>query len=301
MSFLHSNTPSWAIITPSYRGDFERCRLLCESLDLFVTGNWHHYIVVESIDMKMFSILAGPNRSILEMESLLPKSIHHLARIPIINNRSLWYSWRTGFMLGWHVQQLVKMEMAFRVKEPGLLYCDSDVFFVRPFDVANLVTEGRYRFFRTAVSYDEANITNPKFTTASARQLGLETKPYPCPTYVENLVPWHAATTRNLCEHIAQVSGRDWRITLGRDIIISEYTLYGLYIERVLKNSSSFQIFHDGLCKTIWVKTELDDRALDQFFENLEPHIVAIGVQSFVGIKIERLQNQFQRAALMLK
>ena len=73
---------SWAVITPSYRGDFARCRLLCQSMDSFVSGAWIHYIIVEKVDLALFRSLAGPRRTILEMEALLPSSFHHLARIP---------------------------------------------------------------------------------------------------------------------------------------------------------------------------------------------------------------------------
>ena len=36
---------SIALVTSSYRGDLERCRLLCDSVDRFVTGHAMHYIL----------------------------------------------------------------------------------------------------------------------------------------------------------------------------------------------------------------------------------------------------------------
>jgi Family of unknown function (DUF6492) len=299
---LSRNTaPSWAVITPSYRGDFERCMLLCKSLDAFVTGHWHHYIIVETVDLALFKPLAGPRRTILEMEALLPKSFHHLARIPVINNRSVWFSWRTGFMVGWHVQQMVKMEMAFQVQDEGLLYCDSDVFFVRPFDIESLCENGQFRFYRTRDSYPADTITNPKYTTVSARQLGLVEPLFPSPTYVENLVPWHAPTVRGACARISEVSGREWKQALGRDIFISEYTLYGLYVECVLHTPSQFKVSHDILCKTVWNRGAMNDAALKEFCSDLPEGIVAIGVQSFAGVAIPRLEQQLQLALTRAK
>ena len=293
---IQSAVDSWAIITPSYRGDFDRCSLLCRSMDALVTGNWHHYIIVETVDLALFRPLASNRRTILQMETLLPRSFRHLARIPIINNRSLWHSWRTGFMVGWHVQQMVKLEMAFQVEAEGLLYCDSDVFFVRPFNVESLCQAGQFRFYRTEKRYDENTITNPKFSTVSARQLGMSGKPFPCPTYVENLVPWHRSTVKALCDHIAKNSGRDWRVTLGRDIFISEYTLYGLYVEYVMKDRSHLQVSHEPLCKTIWHKGVVRNDTLADFCFDLNDPVVAVGVQSFAGIAVEQLDQQFKKA-----
>jgi Family of unknown function (DUF6492) len=290
------NNNNWAVITPSYRGDFERCRLLCRSMDAFVTGPWHHYIIVETVDLELFKPLAGPRRTILEMEALLPSSFHHLARIPIINNRSLWFSWGTRFMAGWHVQQLIKMEMSFQLQEQGLLYCDSDVFFVKPFDISNLCKDKRYRYFSTADRYEEKIIPNPKYTTVSARLLGIKENPFPSPTYVDNLVTWHSPTVRDMCKHIAQVTGRDWRVSLGREIFLSEYSLYGLYIDHVLKDRSHLKLEHHRLCKTVWHRGAMDDAALETFCSELESSIVALGVQSFAGVAVERLEKQLQKA-----
>ena len=51
-------TRTTAIVTASYAPDFERCRLLCETIDRFVTGASHHYILVEQRDVALFRQLA---------------------------------------------------------------------------------------------------------------------------------------------------------------------------------------------------------------------------------------------------
>ncbi|MEP6828521.1 MAG: DUF6492 family protein, partial [Aestuariivirga sp.] len=244
----------------------------------------------------LFKPLSGPRRTILEMETLLPRSFHHLMRIPIINNRSLWFSWGTRFMLGWHVQQLVKIEMAFHVSEQGLLYCDSDVFFVRPFDVASLNSNGRFRFFSSPDKYKEANISNAKYVIASGKQLGIKENLFPSSAYVENLVTWHRSTVQALCTHIENVSGRSWQLALGRNVIISEYTLYGLFVDHILEDRSHLAYHHQTLCKTVWHREAMDDAALDAFCADVQDPFVALGVQSFAGIAVERLEAQLQKA-----
>jgi Family of unknown function (DUF6492) len=58
----------FGIITPSYAPDFERCRLLCQSIEQFVSPPVHHYIVVDQADWALFQSLAGANTSILTKE-----------------------------------------------------------------------------------------------------------------------------------------------------------------------------------------------------------------------------------------
>jgi hypothetical protein len=46
-----------AIVTASYAPDFERCRLLCETMDRFVSGFSKHYLLVEHGDVATFRAL----------------------------------------------------------------------------------------------------------------------------------------------------------------------------------------------------------------------------------------------------
>jgi hypothetical protein len=287
---------SWAVITPSYRGDLERCKLLCESMDFFLSGPWHHYIIVEKHDLELFRSLVGPRRTTLEMETLLPKSIYHLTRIPFINHRSLWFSWRTGFMIGWQIQQIIKLEMAFRVPDEGLLYCDSDVFFVRALDVSRLSENGAYRFYASYFNYNKIDAPNPTYIEASAEQLGLTGQPFPSPSYVDNLVSWHAPTVRQLCAHIGKVFGGDWKIALGRHYIISEYNLYGMFVDRLLEDRTKIASTYLYLCKTAWTTEQVKLVELETFCQDLEPAQVALGFQSFLGVKLDPLRAEFQRA-----
>jgi hypothetical protein len=286
----------WAIITPSYHGDFARCKLLCQSMDAFVTGPWHHYIIVETVDLELFKPLQGPHRTILEMEAILPKWIYHLTRFKIINNRSVWFSFRTGFMIGWQIQQLVKLEMAFQLQEEGLLYCDSDVFFIRPFEISELSSNGKFRYFRSANLLSREFAPHPIYMVTSAKQLGLGKDPFPSRSYVNNLVTWHAPTVRALCAHVENQSGRDWKVTLGRSYTLSEYTLYGLFADRILEDSSHLAPTSTELCRTIWRGKDLPTIQLKDLLSAVPLPQVAVGFQSFIGVSIDELSAQLERA-----
>lgn len=295
-------TSNWAIITPSYSRDFELCRLLCKSIDAFVVGNWHHYIIVSREDLHLFSELEGPRRSIVEKQTLLPKGLVHLPRLSLFANRligfkkfSLWFSWRIGLMVGWQVQQLIKIEMACRVKEIGVLCCDSDVFFVRTFHVEKQLKDGKYRFFRSQQDFEEKEQPNSHFLVSSAKILGIKGKPFPCPEYVGPLITWHRPTVQALCHHVEKVNGRDWQSAMGRWYSLSEYSIYGLFADRILGDNTHLTNSFETLCKTVWSKTEMNNSTLNDFCDNLGAHEVAICVQSFIDMPIERLERQFER------
>mgnify|MGYP003411811708 FL=1 len=61
-----------ALITASFGPDFERCKLLCETIDRHVTGYSTHYILVESADVPLFKSLETPRRKVIDEKDLLP-------------------------------------------------------------------------------------------------------------------------------------------------------------------------------------------------------------------------------------
>jgi hypothetical protein len=264
-------------------------------MDAFVTGPWHHYIIVEKSDLRLFLPLKSSRRTILTKEEVMPRWLHHLISLPMIPQLNFWWSWKTGFMVGWHVQQLIKMQMAFVINDDGMAICDSDMFFVRPFDVSNLSKNGKLRFYRTEESFSEAEIANPSFVKSASRQLSLPEKAFPARIYVDQFVTWHAPTVREICTYIEKVSGKDWRAALGRHVIISEYTIYGLYVERLAKQAE-FAGTSEHLCKTVWDKQELRKQSLEEFVETVAPPDVSVCFQSFLGVDVAELRRIFLKA-----
>ena len=136
------------LVTPSYAGDFERCRLLCESIDRFVTGFEKHYLLVAGFDVGLFRQLESPRRVVIDERDLLPPWLHSLRDPTSLFRRHVWLSMRTPPLRGWHVQQLRRIAIAGKVTQSAILYCDSDVIFLRPFDLSSLWRDGMLRFYR---------------------------------------------------------------------------------------------------------------------------------------------------------
>ena len=287
---------SVAIVTPSFRGDVLRCALLCKSMDHFVSGSWHHYIVVENQDYALFATFNSARRTVLKMKDILPSWLHHVGILPFSNRRSLWFSFRTGWLIGWHIQQMVKIQMATVVQDEALLYCDSDVMFVRPFSVGNLRQDEKIRFYRSDELVAAADITNPKYLVAASQLLGLGPDPFPCATYVDNLVVWSSTVVQDMCAHIEKHAGKSWIAALGRKMIFSEYSIYGLFVDRISARKDDLAASGLSLCKTAWRGRNWDETQVTEFFDTLSPHHVAVGFQSFLGVDCAALAQQLDRA-----
>jgi len=285
---------NWAVVTPSYNLDLERCKLLCASMDAFLSGPWHHYIVVDQPDFELFKELAGPRRTVLLTHDVVPKGMRHLFNLPFAKGRSLWWSRNTGVMIGWHLQQFVKIGMASQVTDEGLAYCDSDVFFLKPFDVASLTKHGMFRMYRTSVPRLLNKHSYPQFTSNALAFLGLPLEAKPYYDYVDNFVTWPRPTVIEMCRHIEAFTGRSWHGALGRKYTISEYALYGNFVDGVQKEAER-RTFADpnSLCNTKWTRSKMNEEEVRSFCASLKLSQVAVGIQSFAGVDVNLLKSIF--------
>ena len=295
---------TFALATPSYRGDIERCRLLCASIDRFVSGHAVHYLLVEDRDVPLFRELEGPRRRILPESQLLPGWLKSRPDPLSLGRRRLW----TGVqalargippLRGWHAQQLRKFAVATACEEDVILFADSDMLFLRPFDLTSLSDDGAIRLYRKpdAITADMAR--HIPWCTHASTLLGLEEPAFPSADYINNLVSWRRDSVVAMIARIEQQSGRDWVSAIAAHRQFSEYMIYGYFVERVLGLEASGH-WPDAreLCKVYWFSEDVAGMEdLASFEEVLEPWQVAVGIQSFIGQPLDRIRALFERQA----
>ena len=276
-----------ALVTASYRGDFERCRLLCESIDLRVSGHSRHVILVESRDLSLFRQLAGPKREIVDERSLLPRFLRAFPDPTTMGRRRIWLSPYGPPLRGWHVQQLRRLAMAAALDETVMVSLDSDVVFVKDFDVGHFQDEGRVRFFRRpgiVEGFEEPFLGEHRGWARTAAQcLGLPGRPVNDNGYVATLIAWRSDTVRDMRHRIEGLGGRDWIRQLAGTRSLSECVLYGRFVDEVEARPDRHRPGDDNLCAMVWEGEAMGEQALDALLRKLEPHQVAIGIQSFTG------------------
>lgn len=282
---------SAAIVTASYRPDLERCRLLSETIDRYVSGHAHHYILVAGHDVAAFRALEGPGRTVIDERDLLPSWLHSVPDPFSPRSKRLWLSLRTMPLRGWHVQQLRRIAIAGHVAEDALVYCDSDVAFLRPFDCASLWHGGDLRLFRRDNGLDRPDLDQQRLWSRNAgATLGLPARQESRHDYIATVIAWRRDAARAMCRHIEQAQGKDWVAAIAANRHFSECMLYGRYADEVLGGEGHF---HDDreLCRVYWTGPALTDSTFPEFVAGLQPHQVAIGVQSFIGTDIARIRR----------
>lgn len=283
--------PTAAIVTASYAPDFERCRLLCETIDRHVFGMAHHYILVEHRDVQLFRQLENSYRTIVDEGDLLPRWLHAFDDPLSLFRRRIWLSLKTMPLRGWHVQQLRRIAIAAHASEDVLIFCDSDVAFLKPFDCGAFWRNGKVRLFRrdgvlSGSGHEEHRI----WSRNAAAALGIDETVVSTHDYISTLIAWRRETVTAMCAEIEKIHGRNWVQVIGSARKFSECMIYGRYVDDVLGGAGHFH-GSEEFCRVHWTGEALSDDEFRSFVAAMAPEQVAIGMQSFIGTDIGRIRR----------
>ena len=279
------------IVTASYAPDLERCRLLCETIDQHVTGFSRHYLLVAHEDVALFRQLETSRRVVVDERDLLPSWLHSFRDPTSLFRRRIWLSLRTKPLRGWHVQQLRRIGIAEHADEEALVFCDSDVVVLKPFDCGSLWRKGDLRLFRRdGALLGEGGEDQKAWSANAGRLLGID-KPAVSPhDYIATFIAWRRSAVIAMRERIEAVNGTGWVEAIGASRKFSECMIYGRHADEVMGGAGHF-VTSEELCRVYWKGPELSDDGFLAFMEAMTPEQVAIGMQSFIGTDIGRIRR----------
>ena len=281
------NNQTCCIITPSYAPDFERCRLLSETITQFHQSPINHYIIVDQKDYRLFSQLKKVNTEIMTVESVLPWWIK---KIPLLKNG--WFSFKTLPIRNWIIQQLVKLSIAQYISENVLIFVDSDNAFIRPLDSKNFIVDHRVRLFREPdVITADSNPKHALWSNVACDLLKLPKPVFPGPNYVGNIITWKRENVFKLYQYLETIYNRDWIKTIVSFWHLSEYFVYGIFVDRVLGEQSGH--YYDPLnrCHEYWTPKSLSDHQIQEFFSGVAPNHLYVMISAKAGIPVNRYEK----------
>jgi hypothetical protein len=273
----------FSIITPSYALDFERCELLCRSIERFVSPPVNHFVIVDQRDLQLFRQLETANRQIITKQSILPWWIKSSSF-----SHHVWLSLKTYPIRGWIIQQIIKIAAAQQIDAAVSVLIDSDVIFVRPFDVHSFVRKGRVRLFRNPIGNDVQRKMHLKWHQSASRLLGLPNVDMTLPDYVGHIITWRRDHVLQMCQHVEKISGREWIETLGNSWHLGECVLYGIFVDRILKEQSGHYHEEHNICHDYWFPRPLSDEQLEKFIREISIEHLAVTISAKAGMPVDR-------------
>lgn len=294
-----------AIVTPSYRNDFEYVKDLSASLDKYCSIPFKHFLIVPASDLKMFSVLQSAHRVVMSKESVLkahgyfrlplPKRLH----IPGLIDRRFkeqWYKPGVGRLSGWVVQQLIKLAAPDYTDAEVMVFVDSDVLLFRELSAEDLYVDGALKLTQKPI---HSGMTSHIGWHANAlAMIGAKDFKAPLSNYIGQLICWRRDVLLQLQQRITEVTGEHWMLALARKRDISEYILYGVYAEALLSPQQHRHAFDPiGLTCSYWTP-EVDFKA-DAMAANVKPQHVALHIQSTIDMSLEKRKSTLDEVIRM--
>lgn len=284
-----------AIVTPSYRLDFERCALLNRSLQA-CAPSFEHWIVVDRGDIPLFRRLESRRTTVVAKEEVLPVWVHRVDTLKLGLRSNVWIQSRGRPIRGWLLQQLVKLAVAEHLDTDVVVHADSDVVFLRPFSVSSVIdARGRVRLYQRPDCVDQSLAGHVRWHRSAERLLGIDAADVPMPDFISSLVPWRRENAVALLEHLERTTGRHWLRAVAAAWDVSEYTLYGRFARDVLGDGAAQFVSTSPLCVDYYKRVALTAPELTAFLESVDDDAVAVSLTAKAGMKPDDYMQVLER------
>jgi hypothetical protein len=193
---------------------------------------------------------------------------------------------------GWIIQQIAKLNSTRWIGDGAVVYVDSDVIFTRQFGPEDFGIGDNVRSLIRITPKDEASRHRDHLDRAR-RILGLP----PGTTehhYLSNPAVWYADWIRALQDYLTKTHGRDWQRVLFEAKHLSEFTIYGTFVEEVLR-PGQLNIIDKPLHSGAWEKAALDELRLSfsDPSSTFKPGLAMV-IQSNIGIPVQQYEDILQ-------
>ncbi len=280
-----------ALLTPSHRKDIDRFALLCDSIDRHVKGHERHYVIVADDEVPLFSRFNSERRVVRPSSEFLPNWLKLVPPFLLRQGRRVWWSFRSGPVHGWHMQQLLKIAAVSSFPEERFCIVDSDNVFFRPFDV-RAYAGGE----RTPLYVERGTITaeaplHAVWTRNCDRLLGQAETVFPADDYIGNVIVWDKRSVQDLTRTITSATKKNWKEALCSTRALSEYLLYGHFVQNSQSHFQAHEIVTDSLACAYWDQASLDAAAVVSMVEQAPPTKVALCVSSFSNTPVSAIRE----------
>lgn len=224
-----------AIVTQSYKNDYNECKLLCKSIDKFAP-TLSHFIFVNDEDIKIFADLNYARHKVYRKSVILPK---YLIRLPWkIMGHHFHVSPFTIPVREWIIQQICKLGIFEVLGEEFdvTLNIDSETVLMKPFNFNEIYNNGKWLMYRVP------NVNEPShedYCNAAHKLLNIN----------EDISKWNYMNTpvafvRENVEALLKTIGNGyiggWKRRLCNTYRFSEYYTYAIFTEHKLNLKNHF-------------------------------------------------------------
>ncbi|MGH4023615.1 MAG: DUF6492 family protein [Pseudonocardiaceae bacterium] len=266
-----------AVITPSFGPDVGIFQDLRKSVQEHTPLSTVHHVIVPRADRSTFAPFACEHCVVRTEPELLPR---RYVRTPV---GGLWMNLRRPWppARGWVLQQALKIATAGSLSSGAVLIADSDVTLVRAVEPIHVVRDGQVMLYRLEGAVHEGMERHVRWHQVARRLLGVHTavRP-PLHDYVSSFNVWDPLVVRGMQARITEVTGRYWLDAVTSELHVSEFVLYGVYVDEVLGGREPAGYLGAAFCHNYWDNTPLDQAGAERFAAGISADALAVMISA---------------------
>jgi uncharacterized protein DUF6492 len=205
--------------------------------------------------------------------------------------RRTWWSFRSGPLHGWHIQQILKISGILQLPHQRFCIVDSDNVFFRPFDVAAYAGAETIPLYVDRQAIRAEAPLHAVWVRNSDRLLGGGPTAFPADDYIGNGLVWDKSTVRDMAATIEAVTGTPWAVALGKARSFSEYILYGYFVSQSPTHRATHRLTTQSLATSHWEHDTLDEEALIAMVDKSPADVVALCIESFSSTPVSLIRK----------
>jgi Family of unknown function (DUF6492) len=264
-----------AVLTPSFRKDAALFADLHSSVLANTADSVVHHVVVPPSDAHLFREYEGPRCRVWTHRDLLPRYC-----LPIPHGSGLMLNLRRPWppVRGWVTQQIMKLAGTAALDARAVLIADSDAVLVREATLDEFVHNGRLWHHRRNAAVTACMQRHVLWHNVARRLLGVPgVASAPLPDYISPICVWDPLVVRSMTARIADSTGRNWLDAVGNQLHVSEFVLYGVFVDEVLGDAAAV----DGdLCHNYYERTPLGPAHAADFADETPPGVLGVMISS---------------------
>ncbi|MFS2153230.1 DUF6492 family protein [Rhizobium sp. Rhizsp42] len=308
--------PNIAAFTPTFRRDLACFGELHKSVLRFTPEEVVHHIVVPREDVALFSRWKSSRLVIHTTNEVLPPSflsvsplskalysvsgLHDIKALKALGRGELFVNLRRPWppIRGWVLQQIIKFSAVGAMQADAVIMLDSDVVLINEVKPSYLIENGAVRHYRKPNSVSSDMKNHIAWHKGAHRLLGIAPEPgSDFADYVSSFVVWDPAIVRAIQSRIEQVNAASWPSVLASEMRLSEWTIYGAYVDHIGTPRERSFTSDLSLCHSHWDTSALVMGDVERFVESLDSSDLAILVQSTSETSLE-VRSKIIAAAL---
>ncbi len=273
-------------ITPTYDRDLERFTLLRESMERCQV-DVPHIAVVDHEDLPLFKKIPYAHKlTILSSQDVLPPAIEARRTAKKYRKRHPYYWLKPKPIIGWAIQQVMKLRSPEYVDTEGILCLDSDVFFVdRVEDSDFFSADGKLHLYEDPTNFTVETVS---WMAESMHALHLQLNQKPL-LFIHNPVPMHRDVVLKLRQKLEEIHGESW-IEIFLKLGLTEYTTYGVFA-RFVNGLDKVSPVEPPYTLNYWVPHQVEDLESTMLKKIEETGARIILMNSHIGKPVESYRH----------